>query len=181
MNDKKDDLKTVKPIQDKKYTFRRKLGFKGEVILALLPTITVLVVLGLVEVLSHQRLLFASLASSAFLIYLDPNHGTNSIRTLIIAQLAAAGIGLLTFLLIGDGYVSGGLAMVIAIILMIAFDAMHPPAVSTALSFAFRADDISNLALFALAVGITATLVIMERVAVWVLAYYMKKIERKSE
>ncbi|MFD2784499.1 hypothetical protein [Hymenobacter rubripertinctus] len=51
----------------------------------LLPTLTVLVMLWLLELLSNQRRLFASLASSAFLIYLDPAHYTNSTRTLVIS------------------------------------------------------------------------------------------------
>ncbi|MCA1686344.1 MAG: HPP family protein, partial [Planctomycetia bacterium] len=36
---------------------RRRLGLKGELILALLPTLTVLAVLSLLEVLGRQRLL----------------------------------------------------------------------------------------------------------------------------
>lgn len=51
---------------------RERIGLRGEVMPALLPTLTVLAVLGLVEALSPQRLLFASLASFAFLIYLAP-------------------------------------------------------------------------------------------------------------
>ncbi len=68
---------------------RRRLGWRQELLLALLPTITVLAVMALVERFSEQRLLFASLASSAFLIYLDPLHGTNSTRTLLIALTRA--------------------------------------------------------------------------------------------
>ncbi|MEC4818085.1 MAG: hypothetical protein SAK29_33165 [Scytonema sp. PMC 1069.18] len=49
--------------------------------------------LAFVEVLSRQRLLFASLASSAFLIYLDPQHGSNTVRTLVLSQMMAASIG----------------------------------------------------------------------------------------
>lgn len=138
---------------------------KGEFALALAPTAIVLGVLALVEALSQQRLLFASLASSAFLIYLDPQHGTNSVRTLTISQLMAATIGFIAYLLLGPGYVSGGMAMVITIALMIILDTVHPPAVSTSLSFALRAGNESNLVLFGLAVGITATLVLLERIA----------------
>lgn len=140
--------------------------------LALAPTLIILVVLALVEVLSRQRLLFASLASSAFLIYLDPQHGTNSIRTLITSQLMAATIGFFTYLIFGGGYVAAGTAMVITIVLMILLDAVHPPAVATSLSFALRAGNESNLVLFSLAVGITAMLVILERIALWILARY---------
>ena len=149
---------------------RRRLGLWAEFLLALGPTVTILLVLGLVEVMSRQRLLFASLASSAFLIYLDPKHGTNAVRTLVIAQLSAAALGLVTFVTLGPGYLAAGAAMVAAIVLMILADAVHPPAVSTALAFALRSGDESNLVLFAVAVGMTAVLVLLERAALWVLA-----------
>ncbi len=150
--------------------FRRRLPLKGEFALALLPTATVLVVLALVEGVSRQRLLFASLASSAFLIYLDPEHGTNRVRSLVLSQLGAALIGWLCFVLIGDGYASAGTAMVATIIVMITLDSVHPPAVSTAMAFALRAGSESNLALFGVAVAITAALVLLQRMAVWSLA-----------
>ncbi|GAB3551636.1 hypothetical protein GCM10027343_36150 [Noviherbaspirillum agri] len=148
---------------------RRRLGLRKEVLLALLPTATVLLVLAFVEVLSNQRLLFASLASSAFLIYLDPEHAVNNVRTLFLAQIGAAVIGLLTYMTLGSGYLSGGTAMVLAIVAMIMLDAMHPPAVSTALSFGLRAEDESNLVLFSMAVTVTGALVVLQRAALWML------------
>lgn len=161
---------SLKPGLGGEHPGRRRLGLPGEFLLALLPTVAVLTTLGLVEVLSRQRLLFASLASSAFLIYLDPQHGANSPRTLITAHLIAATLGWLAFEILGAGYLSGGLAMLATIILLIVLDAVHPPAISTALSFAFRAGDESSLVLFGLAVGITAALVALERAALWLLA-----------
>ncbi|HEX8395562.1 MAG TPA: HPP family protein [Longimicrobium sp.] len=149
---------------------RRRLPLRGELALAALPTATVLLVLLLVQMLTEQRLLFASLASSAFLIYMDPEHGTNRVRTLLIAQMSAASLGLAGFLAFGPGYPAAALAMTATILLMIVTDAVHPPAVSTALSFSLRAGPESNLALFALAVGITAVLVVLQRAAVWTLA-----------
>src|SRR6476659_1016402 len=62
---------SLKPLEGANRSLRRRLNLKGELLLALAPTVTVLGVLGLVEVLSQQRLLFASLSASAFLIYLD--------------------------------------------------------------------------------------------------------------
>jgi CBS-domain-containing membrane protein len=121
------------------------LDLKGELALATAPTLTVLGVLALVEVLSRERLLFASLASSAFLIYLAPQHGTNRVRALILAQMMAATIGLIRHLFLGSGYLSGGSAMMVTIALMILLDVVHPPAVSTSLSFALRAGNESNL------------------------------------
>lgn len=148
---------------------RRRLGLKGEMLLALMPTLTVLFVLALVETLSRQRLLFASLASSAFLIYLDPEGAINHVRTLVLAQAGSASLGLACYLLLGPGYFSGGVAMVLAIIAMVTLDAMYPPAVSTALVFGLRAGDESNLALFLMAVAVTAVLIVLQRIAVWTL------------
>ncbi|MEP0981726.1 HPP family protein [Leptolyngbya sp. AS-A5] len=122
--------------------------------------------------LSRQRLLFASLAASAFLIYLDPQHGTNSVRTLVSAQIMSAVIGWLTFWWLGAGYFAAGSAMILTIVLMIVLEVVHPPAVATSLSFALRAGDENNLVLFALAVGITAVLVGLERVALWLIARF---------
>ncbi|MBA3922948.1 MAG: HPP family protein [Nostocaceae cyanobacterium] len=149
---------------------RRRLSLKNEFILATAPTITVLGVLALMEVLSRQRLLFASLAASAFLIYLDPHHRTNTVRSLFCSQIMGACIGFMTFGLFGSGYVSGAIAMVLTIALMILFDVMHPPAIATSLSFALKAGNENNLVLFGLAVGITVVLVSLERLILWLLA-----------
>lgn len=153
----------------------RRLTKADELLLAVLPTVTVLLVLGLVEVLSRQRLLFASLASSAFLIYLDPRHPTNAVRTLVVSQIGAAVLGLVAHLAVGPGYPAAAGAMVATIVGMILADAVHPPAVSTALAFAFRAGDEANAVLFALAVGVTAALVGIERGTLWLLARRLKR------
>ncbi len=145
---------------------RRRLGLKQELLLAFMPTATILLVLAFVEALTQQRLLFASLASSAFLIYLDPQSRVNSVRTLAVAQTGAAAIGLLTYWLLGPGYWAAGSAMVLAIIAMVSLNSMHPPAVATALSFGLRAGDQSNVMLFAMAVGMTAVLLLLQRAAV---------------
>jgi CBS-domain-containing membrane protein len=164
------ERESLQPIPGATRSWRQRLDLKDELVLALLPTLVILVLLGLVEALTRQRLLFASLASSAFLIYLDPQHGTNSVRTLVVSQLTAASLGLLTYTLLGPGYLAAGAAIVATIVSLILLDAVHPPAVSTSLSFAFRAGDESNWVIFALAVGITATLVGLERAALWLLA-----------
>ncbi|MBD1913200.1 HPP family protein [Leptolyngbya sp. FACHB-16] len=77
-------------------------------------------------------------------------------------------------LLLGPGYWAAGCAMVLTIILMILMDVVHPPAVSTSLSFALRVGNENNLILFGLAVGITATLVVLERISLWILAQKSK-------
>jgi CBS-domain-containing membrane protein len=165
-----DELESLKPVEGANRVLRRRLDLRGEFMLALLPTATVLAVLGIVELLTEQRLLFASLASSAFLIYLDPQHGTNSVRTLVLSQLLASVLGWGTYALFGSGYLSGGAAMVATIALMILLDAVHPPAVATALAFALRSGEASNVLLFGLALGITAVLVVLERSTLWMLA-----------
>jgi hypothetical protein len=78
---------------------RRSLGLQGKLTLVILPTLIILGVLFFVNILNAQRLLFASLSASAFLIYLDPEHGTNRMQTLIISQMSAALLGLVTYLL----------------------------------------------------------------------------------
>jgi len=149
---------------------RRRLALKDELLLALLPTVTVLAVLVPVEALSRQRLLFASLASSAFLIYLDPRHGTNTVRTLVAAHGLAAAAGLLTYAVLGHGYPAAGGAMVATIFLMVLLDVVHPPAVSTSLSFALREGAERDLALFGLALALTVALVIVQRASLHLLA-----------
>ncbi len=167
---------SLKPIKGANRYLRRGLDLKGELALAVLPTVTVLAVLAMVESFSNQRLLFASLASSAFLIYLDPQHGTNSMRTLLISQSAAALLGATTFALLGPGYFSAAIAMVLVIILMIVFDAVHPPAVSTALGFALRASHENNLVLFGFALGMIVVLVALERASLWMMARFKAKL-----
>lgn len=154
---------------------RRRLGLRNELVLALAPTLTVLLVLALVEVLSRQRLLFASLASSAFLIYLDPGHSVDQVRTLVVSQLGAAVIGMFAFIALGPGYLSAGAAMLCAIVGAIVLDAVHPPAVATALGFGLKAGDTSNVALFCLALGITVVLLGLQRLSVRLVARHAGK------
>lgn len=144
-------------------------GIKADVLLAVLPTVTVLIVFAVVEAWNRQRLLFASLASSAFLIYLDPEHQTNSTRTLLIAQPVAALVGFTAHTLWGASYWAAGGAMVASIALMIFLRAMHPPAVSTALTFAFGAGKGKGLVLFLLCIGLVVLLVGLQRASVFIL------------
>lgn len=156
-------------------SIRKRLTLKDELILALLPTSIVLIVFILVEALSNQRLLFASLASSAFLIYLDPQHATNRVKTLVLSQLMAASVGLVFFQLVGPTYGAAAVAMVVTIVAMIVLDVMHPPAVATGLSFAFKAGNESNVVLFGLAVLITAILVLIAKVTLWLMVKVMNQ------
>jgi CBS-domain-containing membrane protein len=161
----------LKPIAGTDRPSRRYLSLKEELLLATAPTLTILSVMALVEVLNGQRLLFASLAASAFLIYLDPHHGSNAARSLILSQLMAAAIGLFASFVLGASYMSAAVAMVVTIAFMIVLNIVHPPAVATSLSFAFlRVDRENNFILFSLAVGVIALLVGLERLMLWLLA-----------
>jgi CBS-domain-containing membrane protein len=151
---------------------RDRLSLKSEIALAVMPAVTVVGVLLLLKTFSKQQILFSSLASSAFLIYVDPKHPANSIRTLLIAQLSAAIIGYLVYLVAGPGYVAASVSMVIAITVMILAHAMHPPAVSTALLFAFQTAKLNVLVLFGLAVILLILLVVIQRASLWMIKRY---------
>ena len=172
MDTEASELESLKPGTLAQHRARQRLTLKAELILALLPTVTILLVMALVESLTSHRLLFASLASSAFLIYLDPQHGTNSTRSLVISQVMAALIGAVAFYALGPIYTAAALSMVATIVLMITLDAVHPPAVATALSFALRTGQESNLVLFGSAVGMMTMLIIVQRVTLRLFARY---------
>ena len=148
---------------------RERLSLRGELVLAALPTATVLAVLALVHAVTAQRLLTASLASSAFLIYLDPEHGANRVRALVVSQLLAVALGWTMYAAIGAGYAATAIALVGTILGMVLADAVHPPAVATAMSFSMRTGDVSNVVLFLLALGITVVLIVLQRGALWML------------
>lgn len=142
---------------------------KTEIVLAIMPATVVIAVLMLLEAFSKQQLIFSSLASSAFLIYLDPTHPTNSVRTLVIAQMSAAVIGYLIYLAVGSGYGPAALSMIITVVVMILTKAMHPPAVSTSLIFAFQQTKPNTLMLFLFAVILLVLLIVLQRISLWLL------------
>lgn len=144
-------------------------GLKTELALAIMPAGIIIAVLVLLEAFSKQQLLFSSLASSAFLIYLDPKHPTNSIRTLLIAQLSASVIGYLIYLVAGAGYLAAAVSMILSITVMILARAMHPPAVSTALIFAFQYKNVNVVLMFFLAVLLLTILVALQRASLWLI------------
>jgi CBS-domain-containing membrane protein len=143
------------------------MSLRAELLLVALPTVTVLAVFALVEALTRQRLLFASLASSAFLIYLDPEHPTNQVKTLIVSQIGAAFLGYLSLAILGPGYAAAAVAMLLTTTALVALNVVHPPAISSALAFAFQDTKTTNVVLFALAVGMIAILVMIERACLW--------------
>jgi CBS-domain-containing membrane protein len=130
-----------------------------------MPTVVVLMMVACVQALSDQLLIFASLASSAFLVYLHPEHPTNRVRTFLLAQGSAALLGFGFVSLLGSGFVAAGVTMVLTVVLIITLDAMHPPAMSTALSFAFRTNSFKTLLIFGLAMLVVASFVALQRIA----------------
>ena len=148
---------------------RRPLNLHQELTLAVPPTVVVLLMLGCVEAFSRQRLLFASLASSAFSIYLDPEHPSHSVRTVALAQTCAALLGFGAYWLLGAGYLAAGVAMALTIVATVSLRAMHPPAVSTSLIFAFRANAVSSLSLFGFALLLVVLLVALQQTSRWLL------------
>jgi CBS-domain-containing membrane protein len=154
---------------------QRRLSVRDTLLLALLPTATVLPMIAVIEAFAGHHLLCASLASSAFLIYVDPRHEMNGVRSLVVSQMTAAGVGWLMWLLLGGGYAAAASAIPLAILLMILLQAVyppatvHPPAVSTALAFALHLDPSGSFVLFAMAVGITALLVVLQRTVSWLI------------
>ena len=117
-----------------------RLSVRQQFGLAIMPTAVCSCPLdgGWVQALSDQRLIFTSLASSAFLVYLDPEHPTNRVRTFLIAQGSATLLGPGSVSLLGTGFLAAGVATGLTILIIISLDAMHPPAISTALSCAFH-------------------------------------------
>ena len=154
----------------------RRFDLKTDILLAIMPAIAMVGVLISLHIFGKQDILFSSLASSAFLIYLDPKHPTNSVRTLIIAQVSAAVIGYFVFLLAGSGYVSAGISMVLSIVVMILAKAMHPPAVSTALLFAFQYTKANTLLIFVCAVALLVILIVLQHLSLWLI----RKSEQKK-
>lgn len=164
----------------KKGTLFQRFDLKTEASLALMPTIMIIAVLLLLQAFSQQRLLFSSLASSAFLIYIDPRHPVNSIRTLTIAQLSAAVVGYGVYLAAGPGYLSAAISMVITIGVMIGTGAMHPPAVSSALIFAFQYTKPDTLLLFLSAVILLVLLIMLQRISLWLVGRREKRSLQKE-
>jgi CBS-domain-containing membrane protein len=159
----------------------RRFDIRTEIILAIMPAAMIIAVLILLETFSKQQLLFSSLASSAFLIYLDPKHPTNSIRTLSIAQMSAAIMGYLIYLVLGPGFLSAGISMIIAIAVMIGTKAMHPPAVSSAMIFAFQHTKPDTLMLFISAVLLLVILIVLQRASLWLIRKSEQKFSKKYE
>jgi hypothetical protein len=80
-----------------------------------------------VQVLIDQRMLFASLASSAFLIYRSPLHPMNGVRRMVLTHGRATGAGVGAALLLGAGYRAAAVAMIVTAVVLVGLDLMGPP------------------------------------------------------
>jgi CBS-domain-containing membrane protein len=152
-----------------KPAYVRRLPLSREIALVLLPTATILMALGCVQAFQSQQVLFASLASSAFLIYLNPGQRGASLRALTISQSLAAILGETASAFLGPGMGSAALAMSLLILLLIVLDALHPPAVGTALAFTFRAPSTNLVELFGLVLFVLLILILLQRTSYWLL------------
>lgn len=147
------ERKSLKPMAGAARLGRERLSLRSELALAFFPTVT----------------LFSALASSAFLIYLDPMHGTNRIPAVVGAHMTGAAAGMFGGWVLGYGYGAAGLAMVVTILVMIVADIVHPPAIGTSLSFAYRAGLAANVTLFLIALGMVVLLVVLQKATQYVL------------
>ena len=160
---------------EKERTTRRG-GLAGELLLALPPTVMVLGVVYLFESFRHQRVLFTSLAASAFLIYRDPAHPMNGVRVTVTAHVVAVALGLGAALLLGPGYLAGAVAMTATIVTLIVFDIVHPPAIGTALGFGFFPEQTSSAGFFIIALVMLAALIVLQRAATWLLRRMQRSV-----
>jgi CBS-domain-containing membrane protein len=90
----------------------------------------------------------------------------NEAQVMIPTHITASLVGFASFLVFGEGYLSGALAMGLTITILILFSIVHPPAVSISLIFAFRAQRAKTLLLCSLALAMVAVLYVLQRVAV---------------
>lgn len=126
---------------------RKEQSLKPRLLLALLPLAIVFILLG-IEVFVRQHVLFTSLVSSVFLIYLLPKHPMNDSLTLVISQGLAALVGYGSFWFT---------------LLLVLLGRLHPPAIATSLIFNYRTHDESDLMLFGLLLGLIGMLFLMKK------------------
>ncbi len=158
----------------------RRGGVGGELLLAVLPTLLTLATLFLVEAVRHERVLFASLASSAFLIYRDPGHPMNGVRVMMIAHIVGVDLGVVAALLFGAGYAAGAAAMVTTSVALVLLDTVHPPAIATALGFAFHEQQMGAIGIFLIALTMIAVLFVLQRSATFLVRWLARRDERRG-
>lgn len=153
-------------------------GQAPRLLLAALATGTVLAIMAATDSISRQPALFASLASGTLYVYLDAIHGRRSVRGILIGHLTAGAAGWLMHLALGDGYAAAGATLLVTIAAMILANEAHPPAASTALSFAFRTGGEQNHVLFLMVLVIAAALAVLDCGLVALARRYSARPER---
>ena len=125
--------------------------------------------------------LFVNLhGSNSYLIYINPRHKMSNGRTLIISQMIGALTGYGSYTLLGKNYLGVGAAMIVTIVLMIVLNAVHPPAVSTALLFGLSGKYAIDLALFATALLLLLLLVLVQRHTLGLMGRFVEERDRKK-
>ena len=84
------------------------------------------------------------------------------------AHLVGVAVRVAAAVLLQPGYGAGAVAMAGTIVLLILWDIVHPPAVSTALGFAFFPQQDGAVGFFLLALVMLAALVVLRRAGAWV-------------
>ncbi len=136
-----------------------------DIVLAVPPTVATFGILALVQHVAHERVLFAPLAVSAFLVYTDPHHGMNDLRPMVGGHLVALGLGCTAAAWLGGGYAAAALAMAATIVVLVLAGGIHPPAIATALAFGFVPFSRPAVGTFVACLAGLAVLVLVQRAA----------------
>jgi hypothetical protein len=144
---------------------QRRGWLRGELLLAIPPTVVMLLAVVLLETLRHERILFASLAASAYLIYRDPVHPMNGVRVMVGAHSVAVVTGVSCGAGLrgghpGDGRDAAG-----------AHRVSHCPSPGGIHGARLRlfARPIEAAGLFVVALSMIAVLIVLQRTALWTL------------
>ncbi len=109
---------------------------------------TVLLLIFVVQDLARQPVLVTSLASSAFLLYYQPQNEVNRFKPLVFGHALAAGVGFVASLLLPLPYVATAVGIATTVVLMSLLRIVYPPAISTTLVFAYRPHDVTVIVTF---------------------------------
>lgn len=135
----------------------RHSNFLKRFLLALYPLVIAYIIMG-VEMFARQHILFTSLISSIFLIYVRHKDPMNNGLTLIISQVLAAVIGYVSYRIGGENYLTACITVFVVAVALISLNRLHPPAIVTSLIFQFRTHSVSDLELFALLLSLVIVL-----------------------
>lgn len=147
------------------------LNLRARLILGIFPVIIVLVLTAL-EIKLRQHIIFTSLVSSIFLIYLRPNELMTDTATILVSQFTAALTGYLSYKLFGNSFWSVCVTILLVTAILILLNRLHPPAIATSVIFNYRTHSESDLFLFGLLIGIAVVLILVR----WITNYLLSKM-----